>query len=202
MRAMLERRQAELDAGAAPLGWKIGINVEAVQERLGITAPLVGYMTTDSLLEPGAEMDVSDWTNAVLEPELAIRVGGDGEIAAFAPAIELVDIVLPFDDVEPILGCNIFHRAVCLGAERVGASTDGLGCRVIVDGSEAAAGELAEDPPDTVAHVAQLLTAHGAELAAGEWIIAGSITPPLPVPSGSEVEVELSGLGSVGLPFS
>lgn len=198
---MLSRRIAELDAGADPLGWKIGINVPAVQERLGIDAPVAGYLTTASQLEPGSEVDVSGLENAVLEPELAIRVGPGGAVAASAPAIELVDIDLPFDEIEPILAGNVFHSGVCFGPETEGPAPSEVRCRVLVDGAEVATGMLAEPPEATVAHVDRLLAAHGARLQPGDRIIAGSITPPLPLEPPCEVTVELGELGSVSLRF-
>ena len=38
-------------------------------------------------------------------------------MAGLAPALELVDLDLPFDDLEPILAGNIFQRGVVFGDE-------------------------------------------------------------------------------------
>ena len=53
MRAQLERRAALLAEGAQPLGWKVGFNVPATQERLGIDGPLAGFLTSAGLLDDG-----------------------------------------------------------------------------------------------------------------------------------------------------
>jgi len=198
MRAQLARRAAELEAGAEPLGWKIGINLPAVQERLGITESVVGYMTSRSLVEAGGEADVSAWSAPMLEPEVAIRVGAGGTVATLAPAIELVDVDLPFDDVEPILAGNIFHRHVVLGGEVADVEPAGE-CRVVVDGEEVATASIDCDAEGTVAHVAEFLERHGARLAPGEVIIAGSLTPPVPVPAGARAEVAVGELGPVAV---
>ena len=198
MRALLARRQAALDAGAQPLGWKIGINVPAVQEVLGIAEPVVGSMTSKSLVAAGDTVDVGGWTRPMLEPEVAIRVGAGGTIAAVAPAIELVDIDLPFEDIEAILAGNIFHRRVVLGEEVADVEPAGQ-CSVLVDGEEAAATSVECDAEGTVAHVSEFLERHGARLAAGEVIIAGSLTTPLPVAAGARIEVEVGELGSVAV---
>jgi 2-keto-4-pentenoate hydratase len=198
MRAQLEARRAALDAGAEPLGWKIGINVPAVQERLGIDEPVVGFMTSWSLVEAGGSVDVGDWNAPVVEPEVAIRVGAGGTIAAVAPAIELVDIDLPFDDIEPILAGNIFHRHVVLGEEVADVEPAGR-CRVLVDGEEVAAASVECDAEGTVAHVAEFLERHGARLTAGDLIIAGSLTAPQPVPAGARIEAEVGELGAVSV---
>ena len=198
MRAQLADRRDRLDAGAEPLGWKIGINVPAVQERLGITEPVVGYTTSPSLVEPGGSVDVAGWTAPMLEPEVAIRVAEGGTVAALGPAIELVDIDLPFDDIEAILAGDVFHRAVVLGEELTDVGAAGH-CRVVIDGEEAAATPVECDVDGTVAFVAEYLERHGARLAAGEVIIAGSLTAPQPLPPGASVEVEVGALGRVAL---
>jgi 2-oxo-3-hexenedioate decarboxylase len=213
MRSMLARRQAELADGAEPIGWKLGITVPAMQETLGIPEPVVGYLTSWTAIEPGTTVDVSSWTAPMLEPEVAIRVGEDGTVAALAPAIELVDIDLPggdrrspaFDDVErvePILARNVFHRGVVFGAEVETASAADLGCLVLVDGSEAASAAVADDFDETVAFAERFLADHEARLAPGDRIIAGSLTTPLPIAPNSTFEVEIAGLGSVALTFA
>ena len=50
MERQLRIRQARLDAGEKPLGWKVGFGSPAAMEGLGIDAPLIGFMTDKSLL--------------------------------------------------------------------------------------------------------------------------------------------------------
>jgi 2-keto-4-pentenoate hydratase len=155
-------------------------------------------MTSRSPVEPGGHEDVAGWTAPMLEPEVAIRVGEAGDVTALAPAIELVDIDLPFDDIEAILAGNIFHRAVVLGDERSGGAAAGR-CRVLVDGEEAATAPVDCDVEGTIAHVAVYLAEHGARLSPGDVIIAGSLTTPLPAAAGTRIEVEVGELGSVSV---
>ena len=56
MRAQFAQRQRLLDAGARPLGWKLGLGTPAAMEKAGTTAPLVGFLTDRGLLEPGADV--------------------------------------------------------------------------------------------------------------------------------------------------
>jgi 2-keto-4-pentenoate hydratase len=198
MRAQMDARLAALQVGGDPLGWKIGMNVPAVQERLGIAEPVVGFMTSASLVEGGGPVDVTDWTMPMLEPEVAIRVGEDGAVAGLAPAIELVDIDLPFEDIEAILAGNVFHRAVVLGEERPVSEAAGV-CRVRIDGEEVAAAPVECDVAGTVAFVSEFLERHAAKLATGEVIIAGSLTPPQPLSPSTTVEVDVGTLGAVAL---
>jgi len=69
----------------------------------------------------------------------------------------------------------------------------------VIDGEEAAATPVECDVDGTVAFVAEYLERHGARLAAGEVIIAGSLTAPQPLPPGASVEVEVGALGRVAL---
>jgi 2-oxo-3-hexenedioate decarboxylase len=199
MKTMLARRSAELEGGAESVGWKIGINVGAVQEQLGVDAPVVGYLTSAGAVDDRGRVAIGGWTNPMLEPEVAIRIGPDGSSASLAPAIELVDLDIPLDDVERILARNVFQRGFLIGAERSGITLDRATCRVSRDGREIASVDEPFDGEAIAGHVREFLAAHGAELAAGEWIIAGSLTPPVALKPGEQLEVTIEDLGSVSV---
>ena len=88
-------------------------------------------------------------------------MGDGGEVAGLAPALELVDLDLPFDDLEPILAGNVFQRGVVFGDEV--ADVDPWAVRVAVTKGDAivAEGGLSEDPAVTVAFVRAFLAAPG-----------------------------------------
>jgi 2-keto-4-pentenoate hydratase len=197
--ALLTRRRELLAQGAQPIGWKIGFNVPATQERLGIDAPLAGFLTSDSLLE-----DSWDEYPVIVESEVAVEIGADGRsIAALLPALEIADppdLDLP---VEQILAGNIFHRAVAFGP-RVEASEPGA-ARILVNGEEqhtVPADQTGERLQAMVEVVAGRLTDAGEELRAGDRIITGIIAPPHEASPGDTVRLELESLGSVEVQFS
>jgi 2-keto-4-pentenoate hydratase len=196
---MLELRRAQLDDGAAPIGWKVGFGAPAGMQLLGTTAPLVGFLTERTLVAPGSELSLAGWANPMLEPEIALYLDGDGRIVELGLAIELADLDPPPDDAESILGRNIYHRAVILGPERV-PSVAGAVARLYRNGEEVAStadvqaltgehGMLARLVADTV----------GDRLRAGDVLIAGSITPPLPIAAGDRIRFELEPVGSLEL---
>jgi 2-keto-4-pentenoate hydratase len=217
MQAQLARRRERLAAGAQPIGWKVGFGAPAAKQKLAITAPLVGFLTDAALLPAGATVSVSGWAKPVAEPEIAVYMGRDlGEganrsaaqaaIAALGPAIELADLDRPPEDVEAILAGNIYQRHVVLGPRdpaRAGCVLDGLAARILRNGQDFARTEdpqaLTGDYLDIVRHVADVLAACGERLRAGEFIITGSIVPPLFVLAGETLAYELAPIGRVSV---
>jgi 2-keto-4-pentenoate hydratase len=202
MQALLARRAAEIDAGAAAIGWKIGFNTPVIQAHFGIPGAVVGYLTDTTLSEAGRAIDLSGWAHPALEVEVAIRVAADGGVGTLAPALELVDLNLGFDDLEPILAANIFHRSVVFGPEAEGADVDGLAVEVTRDGERVAEGRLVEAPEVTVEVVRSFLESHGALLSPGDRIIAGSMIVPLAIAPGERLEITFGVLGRLELELS
>jgi 2-keto-4-pentenoate hydratase len=193
--AMLTRRREILTQGAQPIGWKVGFNVPEIQRKLGIDAPLAGFLTTDSLIE-------GEWDEypVVVESEVAVEIGDDGRsIVALMPALELAD---PPDldlEIEQILAGNIFHRAVAFGP-RVETTEAGSG-RILVNGEEQHSVK-SEGLEQMVEAVAARLEAAGEELQPGDRIITGVLAPPHEAQAGDTVRLELEALGSVELRFT
>ena len=198
-KALLTRRRELLAQGAEPIGWKIGFNVRATQERLGIDAPLAGFLTSNSLIE-------DDWDEypVIVESEVGLELGSDGRsIAALLPALEVADtpdLDLP---VEQILAGNIFHRAVAFGP-RVETQEPGA-ARILVNGEEqhsVPAERTGERLEAMIEAVAARLAEAGEQLQPGDRIITGIIAPPHEASPGDTVRLELESLGSVEVHFS
>jgi 2-keto-4-pentenoate hydratase len=202
--ALLMRRRQILAQGAEPIGWKIGFNVSQVQEKLGIDAPVAGFLTTDTLLDDGAEWSLGNEGEVVVESEVAVELGDDARsIVALLPALELADPPDLSLDVETILAGNIFHRGVAFGP-RVAIGAPGGG-RILVNGeqqhafsAEHAGANLAR----MVDAVARRLAEAGEELSPGDRIITGVLAPPHKAEPGDTVRLELDAIGGVELRFS
>ncbi|MGZ5828889.1 MAG: hypothetical protein ACXWJW_10145 [Xanthobacteraceae bacterium] len=218
MQVQLAARRARIERGDKPLGWKVGFGAPTAMETLKTTAPLIGYLMQSGRLKSGASVSLSGWIKPAAEPEIAITIGHDlpagadvaaaaAAISKIAPAIELADVDLPFQDPEAILKGNIFQRHVILGnASRTGCSTAGLVGTVFRDGAES--GRTADPETltgklvDIVRHVADLLGACGERLSAGDIVIAGSILPPILIkPEEKNLRYELSPIGEVSIGF-
>jgi 2-keto-4-pentenoate hydratase len=202
MRALLARREQEVGRGARQIGWKIGFNTPAIQQHFGLDSAVVGYLLDRGVTPDGATVPVGDWTAPALEVEVAILVGDDGgSVAALAPALELVDMDVSFDDLEPVLAGNICHRGVVFGADQREVDTATIEVAVTKDGAVVAEGRLSEEPAATVRLVQTFLGAHGAALQAGQRIIAGSMIAPLSVAPGDALSVTFGPLGALQVAF-
>jgi 2-keto-4-pentenoate hydratase len=201
MRAQLSRRADDLAGGAAPVGWKIGFNTPAIQEHFGLTEAVVGYLTDTRVSPDGATVSLAGWGAPAVEVEVAIRVGPDGAVAGLAPALELVDLAISFDDIEPVLADNICHRGVIFGDEVPGVDPWAMVATVTKAGDQVAEGRLVEDPATTLAFVRSYLTAHGAQLREGDRIIAGSVVAPVAVSGGDALHVSFGPLGRLSVAF-
>jgi len=216
MAAQLARRREQLTAGEEPIGWKIGLNPPAAQEKAGISAPVTGFLTDATVLASGGRYTI-DGADVSVEPEVAVRLGTDldasagagagaAAIASLAPALEVVDLDRDVSEIEAVLAGNVFHRAVVFGDELEGAhSLAGLGFRVLRGSEPEAEGDVVEAAGhvDTLLlGIARFLDAHGAALRAGDRVICGSlVVPPLAAHPGETIALELGPLGRVEVGF-
>jgi 2-keto-4-pentenoate hydratase len=201
MQAQLARRDAALAAGAVPVGWKIGFNTPAIQAHFGLTEAVVGFMVDTGVSSDGAIISLAGWAAPAVEVEVAVRVGPDGDVAGLAPALELVDLDISFDDIEPVLAGNICHRGVIFGDEVPGMDPWAMVATVTKGDEVVSEGRLTEEPATTAAFVGNYLASHGADLQEGDRIIASSVVAPVAVSPGDELSVSFGPLGHLSVRF-
>jgi 2-keto-4-pentenoate hydratase len=220
MAAQLAARRERIEAGETPIGWKVGFGTQAAMQRFGLAAPLVGFLTDRGLVLSGGTVSLAGWERPAAEPEIAVKMGRDlgadadeaaarAAISALAPAIELVDPDPAIEDVTAILAGNVFHRHVILGpasAAWAGGSVAGLTGRVCRNGTETAATSDLEANAGKIVpivrYVADLLARSGEKLRAGDFIIAGSVVPPIQLDANDEeIAFDIGPLGSVSVRF-
>ena len=202
--ALLTRRRLILAKAAEPVGWKVGFNAPEIQEKLGIDGPLAGFLTTNGLLEDGAEWSLGKEGEVIVESEVAVELGEDARsIVALLPALELADPPDLDQDVETILAGNIFHRAVAFGP-RVETGSPGA-ARILVNGEEQHAVDAewaGANLEEMVDAVARRLEAADERLRPGDRIITGILAPPHKAQPGDTVRLELEHVGGVELRFA
>lgn len=217
MAAQSSRLQRDVAAGARLIGWKVGFGAPAAMTKLGIAAPLVGYLLDRAIVRSGGAVSFAGWSKPVIEPELCVEMARDlpagasaaealAAIGAIGPALELADLDGPADDPEGILAGDIFQRHVVFGPRRRGrgAALDGLAGTVRLNSTaHAATTDLEANTGEVgaiVRHVADVVARGGRTLTAGEIIICGSVVPPLFVePAHNAIEFELAPIGSVSV---
>jgi 2-keto-4-pentenoate hydratase len=203
LEAQAAHLRARLAAGERRAGWKVALNDPRVQRALGIEAPVIGYLTSATVVPTGARHSLAGATRPAIEPEVAVHIGEGGEIAGLGAALEVIDVDMPFEDLGAILERNVFHRAAALGPPAPGV-TDlaGLRARMTRAGGEETAIDVAQaalHPAEVVHLVGGYLAAVGDELRAGDVIIAGSLVSALPLSEDERVDLEIDRLGSVAL---
>lgn len=217
--AQLRTLDQSVAEGAELIGWKVGVGAPTSMARAGISAPLVGYLTSATVLEDGANVTVDTWQGPMFEAELAIYIGRDvaqdatlGElqaaVAGVGMAIELADVDVPLHHVEQVVAGNVFHRHVILGAPDLGRGLDDVDdLRIevtnrgevisVTDDSTRLTGNLY----DLLLHVVSWLHAAGRQLSAGEVVITGSMVPLIPLAAGDDLVYRCQPLGSLSAHF-
>lgn len=210
MRAQLRSRRHALEHGADHVGWKIGLNPPAVLEKLGLDEPVVGHLTSATELGDGDSYTISGGTNMAVEPELGLHLGAPlkpdapveeaaAAIASIAPALEVVDLDTPLDQLATVIGGNVFHRGVAFG--EWGGPEPPSRARLLVDEHAVAEPPLPSraDLGRTVLTVARRLDEAGERLRTGDRIIAGALVAALPARPSERIRLELEPHGAVEL---
>ena len=220
----VQRAHAALLGADPPGGFKIGGTAKRMQEYLGITAPMAGFMRAEDIHATGATLPWSDRMG--VECEIAVRLARDlpagpctpaqaadavGEIFA---AIELVENrygTPPMGDVQAIgvptlVADQVYHRAAVIGVPCAAWRTLDLAAitgRITINGvmrAEGTGAELLGHPMNALAWLADSATAHGfGGLRAGQVMMLGSVTPPIWLDGTGTVTVAFAGLGDAVL---
>jgi 2-keto-4-pentenoate hydratase len=77
MREQAVLRRRGLDRGARQIGWKVGMGAPALKQKLGLTAPIVGFLLDRARLPSGATVSLRGWQKPVAEAEIAAYIGRD-----------------------------------------------------------------------------------------------------------------------------
>ena len=221
MQAQAEMRGQRIAGGDRLIGWKVGFGAPAMLERLKIDGPLIGFLTQNARVPSGGSVSFAGWGKPVIEPEIAVFIGRDvpAERAAKPRRRRLPasrrrsrsSISTNLQTTRRASWATTSISGMWCSApparRRPGSSAEGLTCRVIRRGVETA---RTTDPQANtgewvaiVMHVANLLAAFGERLRAGEFIITGSVVPPITVePDEDSATFAADPIGSVSVRFA
>ena len=213
---------AMLLGAQAPHGFKIGATGRRMQDYLGLSGPVGGFMVASGVLGNGARFRRADYIQPGFECELAVRLGRDlppgqcsqeqatDAVADLMVGIELVDNRYgPMDSLHmpTLVADQMFHAAAVQGAPAPAGWRDwdlaAIQGKILVDGvarDTGTGGELLGHPMRSLAWLAgSALAAAFGGLKAGQVIMLGSVTPPVWLDAPATVRVEFSGLAAVEL---
>lgn len=205
-----------------PVGWKVGLTSKAVQQQLGVAAPVAGRLFLGMLLEDGAGVRVHYGARPMVEADLVLRVRDDAinraqtrsdalrGIDSLYPFIELPDLML--NPGQPVTGSivaaiNVGARLGVLGrpvaVEPTAEWEAGLAAmRVAMRDSDwkelvAAPGEaILGHPLEALLYLVGDLRARGLALKGGDLVSIGSFGRPVLPLRGQTYTVTYDGLPS------
>jgi len=218
-------QDAIIDQFGLPLvGWKVALTNDEAMQRAGASEPAAGPLFAPHI--GGSPSVIDQHANCVagFECEFAFRLA-KGLPAAGAPyeAADVKDAIEAMYPAIEVVGARIANRPA-LGVRGTVADHAGnfsvvlglpvdnwkdldlaqCGVRHCVDGDEIAASSGANvlgNPLNALAWLANHLAGRGRELEAGQLIITGAATGPLPGPQGSTVIGDFGDLGVVEVKF-
>ena len=202
----LANRRRLLAAGATRVGWKLGMG-----DRESIGGDIaVGHLTSATCHESGSTYRAGAGSGRLhVDAEIAVERGRDVDpdgdaaaardaAAAYAAALEIVDLSELRGEPESVVAANVFHRAAAFGRWRPAIPDSDVEGRLVVNRVERAADRVGDDLGERLLAAARLLKAVGERLAAGDRIITGSVVQ-VPVGVGDEIVADLGALGAARL---
>ena len=224
-RAWTRRKIAE---GRKAIGHKIGLTSRAMQRSSNIVEPDYGLLLDDMLFPDGRDIPIGRFIVPRVEVELAFRLkqplsGPDctlfdvlDAVDYIVPAIEIIDARIEQVDratgttrkVFDTISDNAANAGLVLGGRPVRPHDIDLRWvsaliyrNGVIEDSGVAAAVLGH-PALGPAWLANKLHPYGETLAAGEIILGGSFTAPVPARAGDTFHVDFGPLGAISVRFA
>jgi len=220
--------RAKLAAGRCAIGHKIGLTSRAMQRSSNIGEPDYGVLLDDMLFKDGAEIPFDRFIVPRVEVELAFILKRPlhgpacsifdvlGATDYVVPAIEIIDARIQQVDPETratrkvfdTISDNAANAGIVMGGRAVKPET--LDLRWVsavlyrnetIEESGVAAAVL-NNPANGPAWLANKLHPHGVSLEAGQVILGGSFTAPVPARPGDVFHIDYGPLGTITCRFS
>ncbi len=212
----------QLAAGKKIVGRKFGLTSKVMQVATGITEPDYGVIFDDMVYVSGDTIPFDAFNTLRVEVELAFVLAKpltgagltvDDVLAATEYIVPALEILSSRIDLEGRTIVDTISDNAAMGAMVLGDThTDPAGVDLPwvsailrrngdIEESGVAAAVL-DHPATGVAWLAGKLAQHGASLAAGETILAGSFTRPIWIERGDELLADYKELGTIACRFA
>lgn len=223
-KAWVDQKKAD---GRSVIGYKVGLTSRAMQMAVNIDQPDYGVLLDDMLFEDGATLKASDFLDPRIEVELAFVLKKPlfGENVSIFDVYNATDYVIPSLELiaarcmrtDPETGYtrkvydtisdNAANAGIILGGRPIKPTEMDLrwaGAALYLNGqieeTGLASGVLGH-PAKGISWVCKRFAPHGVGLEAGQVILAGSFTRPVPVKAGDTIHADFGPLGGIGLRF-
>jgi 2-keto-4-pentenoate hydratase len=213
--------QALVGRGERVVGYKVGFTTAALQERHGVTEPVLGFMLASGVFGGGDVVPLARFVAIGVEVEVAFLLkadlAGPGVTSASAllavegamPSFELIDFRLSgTPGGVDVVADGVYTNAIVLGRPLTSVTGVDLALEGVVfeqDGQIVAtqtAAEVLGNPLVSLAWAANTLGKMGRGLHAGDIVLTGSISKVLRPTAGQSVRAAFTRLGSVGCRFA
>lgn len=214
-----ETLRRRLDRGEQIIGVKLGLTSRAKQIRMGISSPLVAWLTDAMMLPMGEPLPRDLLIHPRAEPEIVFvmseRLAGPGVTASQAlgavggvyAGIEVIDsryrdfrFTLP-DVVADNASSGLFvMQTVGLGSDALELAEEE--CALEVDGEvvdRATGAAVQGHPAEALALAANVLAERGLAIESDWIVLTGGMTDAVNVPPRTQVAVHFTHLGSIEL---
>ncbi|MER5348298.1 fumarylacetoacetate hydrolase family protein [Streptomyces mirabilis] len=214
-----ETLRRRLERGERVVGVKLGLTSRAKQQRMGVSSPLVAWLTDAMVLPAGASVPRRQLIHPRVEPELVFvlgeRLAGPGVTAASAlnavrtvcGGLEVIDS--RYTDfrftLTDVVADNASSGAYVTGSVTMAPDQLDLAleaCQLEVDGQivDSATGAAVQGhPAEALALAANVLAERGLALEAGWTVLTGGMTDAVPAHPGGKIAAHFTHLGSVVL---
>jgi 2-keto-4-pentenoate hydratase len=212
--------QALVARGERVIGWKVGFTSAALQEKHGVTEPVLGFMLASGVYASGDAVPVSRFVSLAVEVEMAFlmkaALAGPGVTPASAllavegamPSFELIDFRLSGTPRgADVVADGVYTNAIVLG----GLLTPVTGLDLALEGvvfeqngqmvATNTAAEVMGGPLNSLTWLANSLGKTGRTLRAGDVVLTGSISKVLRPKAGESIRASFTRLGSVSCRF-
>jgi 2-keto-4-pentenoate hydratase len=211
--------QALVGRGERVVGYKVGFTTAALQERHGVTEPVLGFMLASGVFGGGDVVPLARFVAIGVEVEVAFLLkadlAGPGVTSALLavegamPSFELIDFRLSGTPRGvDVVADGVYTNAIVLGRPLTSVTGVDLALEGVVfeqDGQIVAtqtAAEVLGNPLVSLAWAANTLGKMGRGLHAGDIVLTGSISKVLRPTTGQSVRAAFTRLGSVGCRFA
>jgi 2-keto-4-pentenoate hydratase len=207
---------ARIATGERSVGYKVGCTSPAIRSQFGLTEPVCGRLIAPHIYHDGERLDISDYVDCALEPELVLHIGADLDgsnlesshlqraIEAISPGIEVHNYRFWYGRPthQELIASNAIHAALVVGAKHAYRPEIDLTqerTTLLVNNVEVATGlgaEIMSGPIESLRWLLTHLRKNKTALRMGDLVIPGSATKLVPVVAGDSAEARFTHFGS------